>query len=161
MALSLLETKDHQLSTPSQESTHQRPGDRQNQRNSVQLSSVPQPQERGHTQLADVVGRRKNANASQSGPWAKVSQPQTIPETELQSSTLVTKCDKASTRTTQTLCVSRLSGSVSKQDKVEKDNQMMDESEVNQSEKTKRSKNRRQRRKGNGQQIVGLPRIKH
>lgn len=35
---------------------------------------------------------------------------------------------------------------------------MMDEGDLNQSEKPKRSKNRRQRRKGAGQQVVGLPR---
>ena len=75
----------------------------------------------------------------------------------LQESAHVYKCNKETPGTCKAECVSRLSGSVSKQDTVEKGNQMMDEGELTESQKPKRSKNRRQRRKGAGQHVVGLP----
>lgn len=53
--------------------------------------------------------------------------------------------------------ISRLSGSIYKQDMVEEGDPMMDKGHSNQSEKPKHSKKRRQRRKGAGQQVVGLP----
>ncbi|XP_074489244.1 deoxyribodipyrimidine photo-lyase [Sebastes fasciatus] len=153
LSLSLLEMKDHQLS-PSQES---RLGDGPNQRSFVQLTSVSKLQGSSHTQLADVVGRRKNTNTPQTGPWAKASPMWTTRETELQKSTHVDNHKKETPGTTRTACVSRLTGSFPKQDMVEEQgDQIMDEGDLNQSEKPKRSKNRRQRRKGAGQQVVGL-----
>lgn len=159
MALSLLEMKDHQLSTPNHESRLQHPGgDRPNQRSSVQLASISQPQESKHSQQTDVADRRKNINSPQGGPWVKVSPPQTTQETVLQKSAHVYKYNKETPGTSETVCVSRRSGSISKQDTVEEGDQVMDAGDVNLSEKPKRSKNRRQRRKGAGQQVVGLPR---
>lgn len=149
MALSLLEMKDCHLSAPGQESGLQ-PGERPNQRSSVQLTLVSQPLGKSQTQLVDVVCRRKN-NSSQLGPWAKVSSPQTTLETELN----VYNCKMETPVTSQT--VSRLSGSIYKQDMVEEGDPMMDKGDSNQSEKPKHSKKRRQRRKGSGQQVVGLP----
>lgn len=153
LALSLLEMKDHQLSTPSQQSRLQQPGDRPNQRCSVQLNSVSQPQGSSHAQLADV----ENTNSPQTGAWVKAGPPQTTQETEPQKSTYVDKYKSETLGTSQTVCVSRLSGLFSKQDTVEEGDQMMDEGDLNQTEKLKRSKKRRQRRKGAGQQVVGLP----
>lgn len=131
MALSLLEMKDHRLSTPSQESRCRQTGDR--------------------------ADRRKNINLPQGEPWVKVSPPQTARETDLEKSTHVYKYNTETLGTSQTVCVSTLSGSISKQDKFEQGYQKMNEGTLNQSEKPKRSKNRRQRRKGPCQQIVGLP----
>lgn len=149
--------KDHRLSTPSQDSPPQQPGDRPNQRRFVQLASVTQPQGSSHAQLADVVGRGKNTNSSRGAPWVKSSPPQTTRETGLQESAHVYKCNKETPGTSKTECVSRLSGSISKQATGEEDNQMMDVGDLTESQKPKRSKNRRQRRKGAGQQVVGLP----
>ncbi len=157
MALSLLEMKDHQLSTKSQESRLQQPGDRPNQRSSVQLKSVSQPQLSGRTQPADVVSGRENPSSPLTAPWVKVKPPQTTRETELQKSTHVDRYNKGTPGTSQTVGVPRPSGSFSKQDTVEEGDQMMDDRDSNQPDKPKRSKNRRQRRKGAGQQVVGLP----
>ncbi|XP_040894004.1 deoxyribodipyrimidine photo-lyase [Toxotes jaculatrix] len=157
LALSVLEMKDHQLSTPSQQSRLQQPGDSPNQSSCVQLTSVSQPQGSSHTQLADVAGRRKNTHSAQTGPWGMVCPPQTTQETELQKSTHVDKHDKETPGTSKTVCVSRTYASFSKQGTVKEGEQMIEEGDLNQSEKPKRSKNRRQRRKGSGQQVVGLP----
>lgn len=157
LTLSRLEMQDHQLSTPSQESRLQLPGDRPNQSSSVQLTSASKSQGSRHTQAVDEAGRRKNTNSPPTGPWGKVIPPQTSRESELQKSTHFDKYNKETQRTSQTACVSRQSASVSKQDMGECD-QLMDEGELNQLEKSKRSKNRRQRRKGGSQQVVGLPR---
>ncbi|XP_075945864.1 deoxyribodipyrimidine photo-lyase [Anarhichas minor] len=147
LALSLLEMKDQQLSTPSQESRPQQPGDRPNQ-----LTSVSEPQGSKHTKLADVVVGRKNNNLPQTGPWFKANPPQTNQETELQKSTHVDKYEKETPGTSRSK-----SGSISKQDTVEESDKMMDEGDLNPSGKPKPKKNRRQRRKGAGQQVVGLP----
>lgn len=97
-------------------------------------------------------------NQRSSSQLAVVSRPpQTPQETELQKSTRVDKFNKETPGTSQTVCVSRLSGSFSKQNTIEEGGHMMDGGDLNQSEKLKRSKNRRQRRKGANQQIVGLP----
>lgn len=53
--------------------------------------------------------------------------------------------------------VSRLSCVIIKQNMVEEGDQLMDKGDSNQSETPKHSKKRRQRRKGAGQQVVGLP----
>ncbi|XP_068579373.1 deoxyribodipyrimidine photo-lyase [Cebidichthys violaceus] len=147
LALSLLEMKDQQLSTPNQESQPQQPGDRPNQ-----LTSISQPQGSRHTKLADVVVRRKNNNLPQTGPWVKANRPQTNQETELQKSTHVDKYEKETPGTSQ-----NKSGSISKQDTVEESDKMMDEGDLNPSGKPTRKMNRRQRRKGARQQVVGLP----
>ncbi|XP_059191104.1 deoxyribodipyrimidine photo-lyase [Centropristis striata] len=133
LALSLLEMKDHQLSTTSQDFRIQQPGDRLNQSSSLQLTSG---------------NRRKNSSENSS------TTPQTTKETELQKITHVEKCKKETPGTSLTVCVSRLSGSSSKQDRVKEGDQKIDDND--QSEKPKRSKNRRHRRKGAGQQVVGL-----
>uniref|UniRef100_A0A3P8T518 Si:ch1073-390k14.1 n=1 Tax=Amphiprion percula TaxID=161767 RepID=A0A3P8T518_AMPPE len=149
LALSLLEMKDQQPSVPSQEcQLLQQPGGRHNQSSSVQLSSGSKSQGSSYTQLADVPGTRKNTDSAQTGPWRKESPPQTTKETELLKSIQLDKRKKQTPGTGQT---------VSRQDTVRADDEMMGEEDLNQSEKPKRSKNRRQRRKGAGQQLLGLP----
>ncbi|XP_029288796.1 LOW QUALITY PROTEIN: uncharacterized protein LOC115009143 [Cottoperca gobio] len=155
LTLSLLEVKDLQLSTPSQESRRQPPGDGLNQRSSVHRTSVSPLQGSSHTQLADGVGRREHTSSPQTGPWVKSSPPQTIQKAELQKSTHVDKYKKETAGSSRTVCVSTPSGLCSKLDTGEGGDQM--EGDLNQSEKPKRSKNRRQRRKGASQQVVGLP----
>ncbi|XP_071356744.1 deoxyribodipyrimidine photo-lyase isoform X2 [Trachinotus anak] len=156
LALSLLEMKDQQMSAPSQESRHQQCKNRPIQSSSAQLTSVSQPQGSSHTQLADVAGRKKNTHSAQCGPWGSVCPPQTTQETELQKSTHVDKYNKETLGTSQSVCVSKPSASVSKQEMVIEGGQMTKEGDLNHSEKPKRSKNRRQRRKAGGQQVVGL-----
>ncbi|XP_039988503.1 deoxyribodipyrimidine photo-lyase [Xiphias gladius] len=158
LALSVLEIKDHQLSSPSQESLLQQLGDRPNQSSSVQLTSASQPQGGSHTRLSDLASGRKYTHSAQTGPWGKVCPPQTTRETELQKGTHVVKCNKETPGTSQTVSVSRPSASLSKQETVIEGDQMIEEGDLNQSERARRSKNRRQRRKGGGQQVVGLPR---
>ncbi|XP_044211749.1 deoxyribodipyrimidine photo-lyase [Thunnus albacares] len=157
LTLSLLDMQDHQPSTPSQESRLQLPGNRPNQSSSVHLTSVSNSQGNSYTQVVDEAGRRKNTNLPQTGPWGKVSPTQTTRESELQKSTHFDKYNKETPGMSQTVCVSRQSASFSKQDTVREGDQLMDSGELNQSEKSKRSKNRRQRRKGGSQQVVGLP----
>lgn len=129
LALSLLEVKDYQFSTPSQESRLQQPRERPNERSFPQMTLM----ERSRTQLPRL------------GSWPKVSSQQRAPETEL---------EKETPETSQT--VSRPPGSICKQDMVDKGNQVMDMRDSNQSVKPKNSKRKRQR-KGVGQQVVGLP----
>ncbi|KAK1887715.1 Deoxyribodipyrimidine photo-lyase [Dissostichus eleginoides] len=57
LALSLLEVKDDQLSTPSQDSPLQPHRDRPNQRSPAQKSTVSQPQGNSHTKPADGVAQ--------------------------------------------------------------------------------------------------------
>uniref|UniRef100_A0A3Q1F092 Si:ch1073-390k14.1 n=1 Tax=Acanthochromis polyacanthus TaxID=80966 RepID=A0A3Q1F092_9TELE len=148
LALSLLEMKDHQPPAPSQESQLLQPGDGQNQSSSVQLSSGSKSQGSNDTQPADVQGTRKNTDSAQTGPWRKESPPQTTKETELLKCIQLDKHKKQTPGTGQT---------VSQQDTVRADDEMIRAEDLNQSEKPKRSKNRRQRRKGAGQQLLGLP----
>lgn len=129
LALSLLEMKDHQLSTPSQflQPEHS---------SSSHLTSESQPQESSHTQqpadVVEVVGRAKNTYSAPTGPWGKG----TTQDTGLQRSADVDKCVPET---------------------VTEGDQMMEERDLNQSEKQNRMKNRRQRRKAARQQVVGLP----
>ncbi|XP_018519383.1 deoxyribodipyrimidine photo-lyase [Lates calcarifer] len=148
LALSVLEMKDHQLSSASQESRLQ-----QLQSSSAQLTSVSKPQGSSHTQLTDVAA--ENTYSAQTGPLGMVCPPKTTQETELQRSTHVDKNNKETKGTCQTVCVSRPSASFSRQEMVVEGDQTVQEGD--QSEKPKRSKNRRQRRKGGSQQVVGLP----
>ncbi|XP_035497736.1 deoxyribodipyrimidine photo-lyase [Scophthalmus maximus] len=157
LALSTLEMKDHQLSTPGTESRLQQPGDTPSQSSSVHLNSVSQPQGSSHTQQADVRGQRKKKHLAQTGPWGMVCPPQITQETELQKSTNVDKGGKGTTGTSQSAYVSRPPASFSTQKTVLKSDQTMEEGDLNRTEKPKRSRNRRKRREGGGQQVVGLP----
>jgi len=133
-----MEMKDHQL-PPSQESRLQQPGG-----GPSPLVSVSQPRGSSRVQLAAVDGRRKSHNSSQTGPRVKENPPHTNQEAVLQKSTGVDKYEKETQGTSQTVCVSGLSCSISKQDTVEESDKMMSvEGDLNPSEKPKRSKNRR------------------
>lgn len=157
MALSALEIKDPQMLAPSQESQLELPEARPRQ-NSCVRPSVSPPQGSSHTQRTDVAGWKKNTCSAQSGPWGKTCPPQTTQGTELPISTHVDKDNEETLGTSQTLCVSKPSASFYKQEWVKDGTEMTKEGDLNQPEKPKRSKNRRQRRKvGGQQQIVGLP----
>nr|XP_019934037.1 PREDICTED: uncharacterized protein LOC109623993 [Paralichthys olivaceus] len=159
LALSVLDVKDHQPSTCSEEYKLQQLGAKVNQSSSVQLTSASQPQgSSSRTQRADVGGGRKKNHSSEKEPWGVMCPPQTTQETELQKSTHVDKCNKETPGTSQSVCVSKPYTSFFKQDAVLKGDQTTEEGDsINQSEKLKRSKNRRKRREGNGQQVVGMP----
>lgn len=137
--------KDDQLSTCNQESRLQQPGERQNQKSSVPFTFVSQPWGKSQTPSVDIVGGRQN-NSPPLEPWAKGSSPQTSQETELH----VSKC-KMETSVTSQSC------SIIKQNTVEEGDQLINKGDSNQSEKPKHCKKRRQRRKGAGQRVVGLP----
>lgn len=149
--------QDHHLSNPSQESQPQLPGDRTNQSRPVPLTLMSNSQGNNCTQAVDEGGRRKNKNSPQTGPWGKVSSPQTTREAEFKKSTNLENYNKETPGRSQAVCVPRQLASFSKQDTAEEGDQLMDEGELNQSQKSKRSRNRRQRRKGSSQHIVGLP----
>lgn len=151
LTLSLLEMQDHHLSTPSKESQPQLLGDRPNQSSSVPLKG------NSHTQAVDEVDKKKNTNLLQTGPWGKVNSLQTTQESELKKGAHFDTYNKETTGTNQTVSPPRWSTSFSKQDTVEEGDQLMD-GELNQSQKSKRFKNRRQRRKGSSLHVVGLPR---
>ncbi|KAM3608883.1 uncharacterized protein V6R79_006216 [Siganus canaliculatus] len=157
LALSALEMKDYQLLNPSQDCGAAPLGHSTSQKSSVPVTSLSHSQKSSHTQLADAVSCRKDIHSQQSGPWAKVSPTQTTRETELQENRNVYESNKEKTERNQAAHVSRPSDSRSKQDMFDKSNQIMAEGDLNKSEKPKK-KNRRQRRKGTGQQVVGLPR---
>ncbi|KAF3688887.1 Cryptochrome-2 [Channa argus] len=77
MALSLLEMKDHQLSTPSQESRLMQLEDKTNQSCSFLLNSDSHPQEGSHTLLPEVVKRRQNTHSAPISPWGNGPAPTT------------------------------------------------------------------------------------
>ncbi|XP_071393724.1 deoxyribodipyrimidine photo-lyase [Centroberyx affinis] len=159
LALSLLEVKDQLQSTVTKESRPQvRDGlNQQIQSDSIQPTSVSQPLGSSHTQLAAAGGRKTQIiDSPQTGPWGKLSPPQTTRDTELQKNTHKNKDIKGTLGSSQNVGVSRLSASSPKQDAAREDDQMVEKGDLDQSEKPKRSKNRRQRRKGCGQQVVGL-----
>ncbi|XP_028287972.1 uncharacterized protein LOC114452690 [Parambassis ranga] len=141
LALSLLEVKDQQPSTPRQESQLLQPGDRPSQSSLDHLKLESRSQD----------GWKKNIYAAQTGAWSKKCTTQTEREIKLQNSTHLDNHHNQTCGTGQTLCDS---GNSAKQDTSE---QIKAESAVNQSEKPKRYKNRRRRRKAVGQQHVGLP----
>ncbi|XP_072241817.1 deoxyribodipyrimidine photo-lyase [Leuresthes tenuis] len=122
LALSLLETKNQQLSTTNY--------------------NQPQPLQLG---------------LSSSGPRYEASPPQTSREIDSQKVTHLNNYDDQTPGKGQALCVLGSPASFSKQDTLSEGDQMMEEGDFNPSEKPKRSKNRRQRRKGAGKQVVGLP----
>lgn len=131
----MLSLQEHQASHSSQDSKPQ-----QSQRQSDQLASLSKSQRRNHVQ---GVG-------GETGPWGKVILPQTTQETKHQ------KTYEDDEGTSQT--VSRPSTSIPEQHLVRVGDQLTEEGDLNQSEKPKRLKSRRQRRKGGVQQIVGLAR---
>lgn len=140
LALSLLEMKNP--STSIQEPQPLQPGVRIDHSRSVQSNYVSKSQERNFPQLEDVI-RRENTSSPQFGFWNREN-------THLD--------DNQTPGTGQTLCFPGSSASFSKQNTENQGSQMMEEGDLNQSEKPKRSKNRRQRRKGGGQQLVGFSR---
>lgn len=143
LALSLLEMKSDQPSTPSQDALHQKRHDGPNQRGSFQPVSVSQAPASSSTQLVDVVKSRESSALPQTGAWVKSGVPKSNIENEQ--------------RTSQTVCAPSPYSFPSGQDTVKEGMQVMLEEDLNQSEKPKRSKNRRQRRKGASQHVVGMP----
>ncbi|CAG5958100.1 unnamed protein product [Menidia menidia] len=148
LALSLLEAKNQQLSTTSRESQPLHPG----LNRSIQHNSPLKSQEKNSNRLDDTGGE-KSPSFAQTATRHKVGSPQTTQKTELQKTELqktshAGNYDDRSLGTGRTLCApGSLSGG----------GQMTEEEDLNQSEKPKRSKNRRQRRKRAGQQVIGLP----
>ncbi|XP_034541283.1 deoxyribodipyrimidine photo-lyase [Notolabrus celidotus] len=142
LALSLLEMKDNHRSTPSQESLHQHLHEGLNQRGACQSTTVSQALGSSHNQLTDVVESRKNTSLPQTGAWGKSRSLKTTSENKQ--------------GTSPTVCTPTPPGIVSTQDTAKEGKQVL-EGDLNQPEKPKRSKNRRQRRKDTCQHVVGLP----
>ncbi|KAL6106840.1 uncharacterized protein ACO6RY_10610 [Pungitius sinensis] len=134
LSLSLVETKDHRLSGTSQE---------------------PRPQSPADGPLPPTSVSRGDSRSPQTGASVEASSPQTNHAPERHK---ITRIDKYKTDTPGTSQTARVSGPVSKQDTFKESDKMMDDGALSPSEKPKRSKNRRQRRRGAGQQVVGLPR---
>ncbi|XP_061578642.1 deoxyribodipyrimidine photo-lyase [Cololabis saira] len=153
LALSLMEMKDPELSKPNQGSEASQ--SEVNQSSSVQLNSVFGSRGRNSTQTEDVHGRGKNIPPTKTGAWNRNSPQQMTRKTELQKS--IDRSDGQTPVIDPTLCVTGLSASNIKQDTVNKSDQNMEKGDLNQSEKPKCSRNRRQRRKGTAQHPVGLP----
>lgn len=124
-----MEIKDDEVSTPSEESQLKQHGGRQNESASVWKTLVSQTERRGQIQSEDA----DRSDSPQAGPSAKVCSPQKALET-------VHNVDTA------------------KADQSISGNRPTEAGDFNQSESPKRSKTRRQRRKGSAQQVVGLPR---
>ncbi|CAJ1056766.1 deoxyribodipyrimidine photo-lyase [Xyrichtys novacula] len=143
LALSLLEVKDNEISTSSQESQLHQPHAGKNQRSSTQLMSASQSLRCNNTQLADKVGPRETTNLPQTGAWVKPLEPKTTSEIKQAANTA--------------LSASKPPGSFPKHKLVGEGDQILHKGDLNQSEKPKCSKNRRQRRKGACQHVVGLP----
>ncbi|XP_026031873.1 uncharacterized protein LOC113026866 [Astatotilapia calliptera] len=101
------------------------------------LSLLDMKGQRGSVQLNSILKPEGSNCTNQTGSWNRESPPQTAREMEFQISTYP---NKQTLGTGQTVCVSEQEG------------------DVDQSQKPKRSKNRRQRRKCTGQHLVGLPR---
>lgn len=101
------------------------------------LQSGDAQNQRGSVQLNSILKPEGSNCTNQTGSWDRESPPQTAREMEFQISTYP---NKQTLGTGQTVCVSEQEG------------------DVDQSQKPKRSKNRRQRRKCTGQHLVGLPR---
>uniref|UniRef100_A0A665VE19 Deoxyribodipyrimidine photo-lyase-like n=1 Tax=Echeneis naucrates TaxID=173247 RepID=A0A665VE19_ECHNA len=152
LALSISDMKDYQISAPSQESRLQQPKDSSNQISSVRLTPKSEARGGSHAQLAVAAGKR-NTSSSQSGAWGSVCPPKTAQETELQKGARADKHDKETSGKGPTVCVFKPSASFSGLDM----GQMTKDGDLNELEKPKRPKNRRQRRKACGQQVIGLP----
>lgn len=155
LAVSLQEVQQ-QTVIPESRSQGQR--DSLPQRGSTQPTSVPQPQGASYAQLTAAAGmnKRQNTNSPQTEPRGR-SPTQTKRDIQPQKDTHTDKDPKGTNNTRQNLCVSNVPTSPpSKSDSTKDDNQVVEEGYADQSERPKRSKNRRQRRKGCGQQVVGL-----
>ncbi|XP_043980279.1 deoxyribodipyrimidine photo-lyase [Gambusia affinis] len=151
LALSLLEMKDQQISTPNQLPPH--PGVGGNA-SSVLRNSNAKSQENGCTQQEDVPGREKSAFVAQSMSGSK----ENFQENQTYKSTYAEVVDNKSHGTSQPLYVSDSSTSFSMPNTASVSGQVMKEGVLNLSKKPRCSKNRRQRRKAAAQQIVGLTR---
>lgn len=148
LALSLLEVKDQQLPVPTHES---QPGRNLNQRGRLQPPADPRP---AGSNKAPTDGR-KTQHLPQTSCWGKLAVSATAAnrQAELQKSTAVD--NKETPNTSQSVCVSGLSAS-STHHTVREDN-MIEKADLDHLEDFKRSKRRRQRRKGGCHQVVGLP----
>ncbi|KAM4733955.1 deoxyribodipyrimidine photo-lyase isoform 1-T1 [Anableps anableps] len=151
LALSLLEMKDHQMSTPNQ--FPMQPGVTNNA-STVLLNSNPKSQRNSCTQQEHVDGRGKSSLTAQSRSSSK----ETFPMTNTHKSPHVENVDNQSLGTSQTLYVPESSTSFSIPNTASVSDQMMKGGDVNLSGKPRCSKKRRQRRKAAVQQIVGLTR---
>ncbi|XP_014900205.1 deoxyribodipyrimidine photo-lyase [Poecilia latipinna] len=150
LALSLLEMKDQQISTPNQLSLHPAGG---GNASSVLRNSSAKSQGNSCTQQEDVPGREKSAFVAQSMSGSK----ENFRENQTYKSTHVEGVNK-SLGTSQALYVPDTSTSFSIPNTASISGQVMKEGDLNLSKKPRRSKNRRQRRKAAAQQIVGLAR---
>lgn len=150
-----MEMKDHQLSTPNQAPEALQP--KVNQISSVQINSVSKSLGKNSTQTEDVHKRGKNIPMTETGPWNKDSPQQAIGKTEPQKSIDSGLYGSQTPELVPTHCASGICTSNIKQDRVSKSEQIIKMEDLNQSEKPKCSRNRRQRRKGAGQHLVGLP----
>ncbi|TWW76397.1 deoxyribodipyrimidine photo-lyase [Takifugu flavidus] len=134
LALSLVEMKDYELSAPIHEPQLKQPGGRRNESGSVWPTSEFQTQRRSPIQPAEADSGTRN-NSPQTGPSPKVCSPRTAVEPEHNADAWTPgKARSASCH------------------------QVMEAGDVDQSEKPKHPKKRRQRRKCAAQQVVGLPR---
>ncbi|XP_024859458.1 deoxyribodipyrimidine photo-lyase [Kryptolebias marmoratus] len=140
LTLSLLDMEDTGMSTTDQEPQLLQSEVR------VSPSSFAQPK-----------SAPKSTSSAPPGSRIKECPTQINQETDPQKS-LRSNSDNAQTHGTgQALCVRGSSASFSKPDAASEGDQMVAEGDSNKSDKPKRSKNRRQRRKGTGQQLVSSP----
>lgn len=144
LTLSLLEMEDNQ--EPNQEPQLLQSEISVNPSSFVQLKSASTSQGNNCTHL--VRSGEKNTSSAPTGSWNKDQ------DTEPQKSSHPNS-DNQTHGTDQTFCVPEPSSSFSKPDTASKSDHMTEE-DLNKSDKPKRSKSRRQRRKGTGRQLVGL-----
>ncbi|XP_071199544.1 deoxyribodipyrimidine photo-lyase [Salvelinus alpinus] len=127
---------------------------------SSQPPPAPLPKGASYAQLAAVGGRRQTQAQHQDSTSPRRSSGHgSSPQTERQRGPTQTQkqTDIKWSNVTQDVCASIATSLTSNLNQA-KDDITVVECEVDQSEKPKRSKNRRQRRKGYGQQVVGMPR---
>lgn len=149
LALSLLDMKDQQISTPNQMTLHPAVG---GNASSVLRNSNAKTQGNSCTQQEDVPGREKSAFVAQSMSGSK----ENFRENQTYKSTHIKGVDNKSLGTSQALYVPDSSTSFSIPNTASVSGQVMKEEDL--SKKPRCSKNRRQRRKAAAQQIVGLKR---
>lgn len=131
-----MEIKDYGLSAPIHEPLLKQPGGRRNESGSVWPTSDFQTQRRSPIQAAEADSRTRN-NSAQTGPSSKVCSTQMAVEPEHNANTWTGEAQSAS---------------------CESGHQVTEAGAVDQSEKPKHPKKRRQRRKCAAQPVVGLPR---
>lgn len=119
-----------------------------------QLQSASTSQEKNCTHL--VPNEENTTTSAPTASWNKNFPLQINQATEPQKSPHPNRNNNQIHRTGQTLCVKKSSAPFSTLDTASKDDQMIEEGDLNKSDKPKRSKSRRQRRKGTSQQLVGL-----